>query len=101
MPRFSLASILWLTAIVAVAAAIPRPIHYTVVERLVLPQGFLDSQVRKSWDFHIEVEKQPATITEEILIRGLIVLALLLLVWLGHVAFRRIRRLRRAKNLSD
>ena len=90
MPRFSIASILWLTAIVAVAAAIPYPIRYTVTHRAYLqPQA----AGRVQWPpVYIRVERTPATVTEEILIRGLIVLALLLLVWLGHVAFRRIRR---------
>jgi hypothetical protein len=90
MLRFYLASILWLTAIVAVAAAIPYPIRYTETVRAYLqPQA----AGRVQWPpVYIEVARSPATLTEEILIRGLIALALLLIVWLGHFALHRIRR---------
>jgi hypothetical protein len=103
MPRFSLASILWLIAIIAVAAAIPHPIGYTVIERAVGGGQlvFEHGEIGRS-PYQIEVEQYPAMIMEEIVARGIIVLVLLLLVWLGHVAFRRIRHWRQqTKNLSD
>jgi prepilin-type processing-associated H-X9-DG protein len=69
MPRFSITALLWLTAIVAIAAALPR--------------GY----VRVSYaDGH--VERYAVPIANEIAERAIVVLILILLVLAGHCLFR-------------
>jgi hypothetical protein len=74
MPRFSIAALLWLTAIVAIAAALPRSYNETVYA-----------------DGHIERVDLP--IADEIAIRAIVVVILCCLVLLGIGSVAQSRRL--------
>ena len=79
-PRFSIASLLWLTAIVAVAAALPPTKIRTYVSVEDGPR--------------VLHEEHNAPILVELSVRGIVVIALILIVWFGHIAVRTIAKRR-------
>jgi len=78
-PKFSIAALAWLTAVVAVAAALPRvemTIHFGTNGESV------------------SVSRHQLPLAWELVFRGVVVAVLLLVVWLGHLAYRWLNRRR-------
>ena len=86
-PRYSIATLLWLTTIVAAAAALPPT---KIRSYIVIENGP-----------PVLYEEQDAPLWVQWTVRGVVAVVLLLIVWAGHIVVRTIAKRRAALNRNS